>query len=416
MAFEMIRTKTKPEANSETETTTDPHQPVGPKNIMDSSGTHSAVFNGLLTAFETYPAGIVLTETDGTCLLLNPAAETFLRTRRRDGGRDNILNIAPNDTVRNVFESLLEICAVTGKGSREFKFNGINYQASVLADPNHPDTPKVFILSVENISSKTQIEKKKDELLALVSHELRTPLCVIKGYLDILSNDMLGTINHEMDTCINVMKEQCTSLDLRIKDLIRYSGLSKKQEVPIPELINMRKFLETFLDRYQASLKSTETTVTLSVEDPALSCWCDAGHLSDIVRHLLDNAIKFSSAGAFIEIRSELFDLKNLPESDSRITSNEPNPRKSWILLEVEDTGPGIPENKIRQVFESFEQAEDHLTRSSRGLGLGLAMVKEIVSVYDGTLWINTVPNRGTVVSVLLPSNDQPYTSGAKHE
>jgi signal transduction histidine kinase len=403
MASEMTRIKTKTAAKTKPAKTTDSPQPSSLDEFMERSGAHSAIFNGLLAAFESFPVSIVLTETDGTCLLLNPAAEVFLNTCKQDGKQANIVDLAPNDTVRSIFESLLEICSVKGKGSREFKYSGVNYKATVFADPNHPDSPNVFILSVENISSTTKLEKKKDELLALVSHELRTPLCVIKGYLDIISTDMLGVINHEMDDCINVMKEQCVSLDLRIKDLIRYSGLSRKQDKPVPEPINIQKFLESFVGRYEASLKSTETAAILTVDDPNLACLCDVGHLNDVVRHLLDNAIKFASSGASIEIRSELFDLKNLPDKENRAIPNDPNPAKKWVLLEIEDNGPGMSEEKARQVFDSFEQAEDHLTRSSRGLGLGLALVKEIVSVYDGSLWMDTVPNRGTIVSVLLP-------------
>ncbi len=357
----------------------------------------------MLAAVNTLAAGVILVKSDGTCVLMNPAAQVILNTKSVRKGEANILDIAPKGVTRNVIEGVLESCRSKGPVTREFKLNGITYKITASPAQDEEASTKYIVLTIENIFERTHVEKKKDELLALVSHELRTPLCVIKGYLDIIAEDMLGPINHEMNDTIKVMQEQCTNLDLRIKDLIRYSGLSRAESRANPEVISILPFLESFVQKNKENLKSSETKVTLVTPDPDLSCYCDAGHLNDILRHLIDNAIKFSSSGVSIEVKAETFDLKDLPPSEKRIISSDPHPEKSWMRLEVEDNGPGIPPENINQIFESFEQGEDHLTRKSRGLGLGLALVKEIVSTYDGSLWINSMPNRGTEVSLLLP-------------
>lgn len=355
---------------------------------------------------ETLQAGVVLLGSGGECLALNPSAEDILELEGLPWqGRDILLLMRGTPFHSALSRALLKGEGRDGSPIRIFCSQG-GYELRVLGPSLLSIEIPGQVLLIERVPEKRELERKKNEFLALISHELRTPLTVIKGYLDILNKGMLGELNEAQAKTIAVMLDQCKGLETILTDLIRFGMLSRGEDNATPEAVNLSAFLREHLERVRKESQGQGAELSLVVPDPQLACLCDRDHLADVLRHLVDNALKFGGKGTKIEVSAERFSLADLPPRGQRITKDDPSPHKKWIRLEVRDNGPGIPRALMERIFESFEQVEDYMTRRSSGLGLGLAMVKRIVETYEGALWIRTGEGWGTSVSLLLPMVD----------
>jgi signal transduction histidine kinase len=348
------------------------------------------------------PTGILSVDTDGVCRIINEAARHILNIPSGSSIGKPISNIVESKHLGKVLSEALE-CAIRNKPfCRELTIQGklFDAQAMLIRDAGAEDQ---VLMILEDVSLRKEAQNKKDEFLALISHELRTPLTVIKGYLEIISNGMMGDTTPQLAECFDVMHSHCSQLETLIRDLIRFGMLSRGQFQAVPESITLFPFLKAFGQSIKPRLRPERITISLVVPDPQITCLCDPEHLKDALRHLVDNAVKFSAKGRNIQICATKFDPSDLPPKESGIIREAPSSHKKWVKFEVVDEGTGIASENLKDIFNSFQQVESYMTRSSRGLGLGLALVKEIVKAYDGTLWIKSTPGKGTNVAFLMP-------------
>ena len=128
--------------------------------------------------------------------------------------------------------------------------------------------------------------------------------------------------------------------------------------------------------------------------------------------HLLTNAVRFTPEGGQIKVRATLRPSGRLDSGGSRqIPKIEGLSQHPWVVIEVQDTGIGIPESEQPRIFDRFYQVADSLTRDHGGIGLGLALVRELVGVLGGTVWVNSQAGKGSVFAFALPYR-QPTTNG----
>lgn len=361
----------------------------------------------LLSLIDSLSEGIVGLDVEGKCIFLNRTAERIFRIDTDASLGKSLLGLIRDKKIREPMRDAIAQSIERGSFAGEFRLRGSLYDIKAIAVENKECVAPSIVIVLENLSQKNELDQKKDEFLALISHELRTPLTVIKGYLDIIAKGMLGELTTEQEECVQIMQGQCNSLETLLTDLIRFGMLARGELTAIPESIKIFPFLERCAQSFKQRLKEARIMLSLVVPDPIITCLCDPDHLKDLLRHLIDNAIKFAGEGSSIQIRADKFDLKDLPPMDERIIKSAPSPYKKWVRINVSDNGRGIPPDKISEIFNSFEQVENYMTRKARGLGLGLALVKKIVEVYEGSLWIKSTVGKGTEVSFLIPHIDR---------
>lgn len=354
------------------------------------------------------PTGILELDAQGKCLLFNRATELILGLGTDDSLGRSIFDIVEEPAAKHMLVEAIEESKRNRPYRREIAIGGTFYDvcASVV-DDGASSAPR-FVVLLDDTSRKKEVQHQKDEFLALISHELRTPLTVIKGYVEILASGMMGEMTDKQLDCVNIVQDHCRQLETLIRDLIRFGMLSRGELKASPEAITVFPFLENLGQTLKEHLRKAQTRLSFVVPDPRITCLCDAEHLRDALRHLIDNAVKFSTAeNGTIQICATAFDPRDIPPADERVIKSDPSPRKTWVKFEVVDNGPGIPRARLADIFNSFEQVEDYMTRKSRGMGLGLALVKEIVKVYRGSLWIESTEGSGTTVAFILPRIDR---------
>ncbi len=242
----------------------------------------------------------------------------------------------------------------------------------------------------------------KEVFLANMSHEIRTPLNAIMGFSDLLSKRELGKQEKEF---VKTIKSSGENLLAIINDILDIS----KIETGMMRFVHKKFKLQDVYKSVQESLrhKAEEKHLTLSFtseEDVPAKLTGDPTRLIQIITNLTENAIKFTRKGK-VEISV------NVVQNESSLNQQR-NPDLTVLQFSVTDTGIGIPKNKLKSIFERFQQAESHTTRKYGGSGLGLSIAKQLVELQGGSISVKSQLRSGSVFSFQIPYqlSDEPFS------
>jgi signal transduction histidine kinase len=242
----------------------------------------------------------------------------------------------------------------------------------------------------ENLEKKVQIRTEeltranqlKSEFLANISHEFRTPLNAILNFTEILLMEMEGPLNMKQKEDLRMVKESGEDLLRLINGILDLSKIeSGKMELHM-EPVNVADMVSSVIS--QVTLRAVEKGLTVKTEIPdrSLIIRGDELRLKQVLRNLIDNALKFTKEG--------------------EITVGF-NQEKDYIVVKVHDTGIGIKEEDHKRIFDKFIQIEGGTTREFGGTGLGLSVAKEIIELHGGKIWVESNPGEGSTFKFSIP-------------
>lgn len=237
-----------------------------------------------------------------------------------------------------------------------------------------------------------KLDNMKDAFLSSVSHELRTPLTSIRSFSEILLqyDEVDPGDREEFLEIINSESERLTRL---INDLLDLSRIESGRMVWHDDLMSLEEVIRETVRAQQCSLQEKSLDLKLDIPHDLPLVFADRDRIHQVITNLLGNAIKFSFEGGEIRIRAEVFEGKRSREASE------------WIKVSVSDQGIGIDEKDRELIFDKFRQGlNDHLTEKPKGTGLGLPICKEIVSYYDGNLWVEGRKGEGSTFFFTLPA------------
>jgi two-component system, sensor histidine kinase ChiS len=248
-----------------------------------------------------------------------------------------------------------------------------------------------------------RLDKLKDEFLANTSHELRTPLNGIIGIAESLIDGATGQLPEQTNVNLALIASSGKRLSTLINDILDFSQLKHKTIELQIKPVGLREIVYVILTLSQPLVGQKKLQLINSISPDLPPIAADENRLEQILYNLIGNAIKFTEMGT-VEISAEL-----LADNDR---SSVPN---SQLAITVSDTGIGIPENKLEQIFESFEQADGSTGREYGGTGLGLAVAKKLVELHGGKIWVSSTVGVGSQFTFTLPvSQNQPEVSSKK--
>jgi PAS domain S-box-containing protein len=225
--------------------------------------------------------------------------------------------------------------------------------------------------------------RAKAEFLAAMSHELRTPLNAIAGYVEILDLEIHGALaGAQRDALVRITANQRHLLTL-INDILSFARLEAgRMEFDLRSLsaADMLSSME-WLVVPQAEAKGIAYTVKPC--DPALHFRADAERVRQILLNLVGNAIKFTPAGGWVVLSCEAAD--------------------GWVSLHVQDSGIGIPADEQQRIFDPFQQVGRRLNQPQEGVGLGLAISRDLARAMSGDLTVHSTPGEGSTFTLRLP-------------
>ena len=235
-----------------------------------------------------------------------------------------------------------------------------------------------------------QSQRAEQQFLANMSHEIRTPMNAVIGMTHLLYETSLTPVQKDYVNSLQFSADNLMGLINNILDLSKIeAGELKFEEEPF----NLHKLMIGLHRAYALKLKNQPILVTLDF-DPAIQNMIlgDSTRLNQILNNLLSNAGKFTQHGAI-----------NL-----RVLLLKKETHKYWIEFQIQDSGIGIPTDKVDLIFQNFKQADTNISRKYGGTGLGLTIVKELVELQGGLIKVESNLGEGSNFKVLLPL---PYTA-----
>ncbi|MGC9469354.1 MAG: sensor histidine kinase [Anaerolineae bacterium] len=229
-------------------------------------------------------------------------------------------------------------------------------------------------------------EAARQAFVSLVAHELRVPMTSIKGYTDLLLKGIVGPVNKAQSdflTTIRTNVERMAKLLTNLSDINKIDGERLKLAFePVP-VANAIKEVFAALDPIA---QEKAQTVTVRVSDALPPLWADRERFVQILRSVLENAVQYTPRGGTITIEAQ------------------PVPKKpGQVLISVQDTGIGIPEEEQARIFEMFFRASDEQTREIPGHGLSLHLSKRLAELQGGTIWFESERGSGSTFYLRLP-------------
>jgi PAS domain S-box-containing protein len=338
----------------------------------------------------------IICSVDAQTLLIqniNPAVEKIMGFKATALIGTSIINFAIDEEKEALRTKLNEII-IKGLHSSvsEFKFI-TTYGIVIWAECRVAYRNKMLFLNISDISAQKSFEaelikskenaeygkKVKETFLANMSHELRTPVNGIIGITDLLRKTPL---NEQQTSMINLLEISSQSLLGVINDVLDISKMEAGKFKIVRESNNLHELIRAVygLLKFKADENNIEFLLDIDPGIP-LNLMVDSLRLNQIMMNLLSNAIKFTKRG-YVKLTVAV-----LERDESKIA----------LKFAVEDSGIGIPANRLTSIFESFEQADDDTATKYGGTGLGLAIVKKLVELKGGELTVNSQPGKGSV-------------------
>lgn len=239
------------------------------------------------------------------------------------------------------------------------------------------------VLALVFLRREATLSRLQLDFVSKVSHELRTPLTSIRMFVETLRYE------HEqqkVETCLDILQSETERLSERIERLLDWGRMEAGRRVYHLQPDQVSLVITEALEQFRSATMGQNRNVEVEVQTDLPAIWADRGALIDALLNLLTNAHKYSQPETTIHIRAFR--------------------ERLYVLIEVQDEGIGIARREQHRVFEKFYRADDRLSRSIEGSGLGLSIVKHVAQAHHGKIMLRSVVGQGSTFTLALPSTE----------
>jgi len=244
-----------------------------------------------------------------------------------------------------------------------------------------------LVLTVRTVSHELALAKMKSDFVSTVSHEFKSPLASVHQVAEMLQAGRVPS-EERRQQYYDLLLEQSRRLCLLTDTILDLARIDEGRKTFIFETLDIAAMLRDIVPTVQDRVRHEGFLIALALEEPLPQVRADGEALGQAVTNLLDNAVKYSGQSRQVTVRAS---------ADGR-----------HLVISIGDFGIGIAKDEISRVFDRFYRGGDELTRSVKGSGLGLTLVKEIVEAHHGTVHVESEPGQGSTFTIRLPaSRDQ---------
>jgi len=326
--------------------------------------------------------GVLAVSSDLKVIFCNEAFAKAFNTRVPVTEGRTLYEVVREPEIRSMLERVLSSGTADMGRFRLPSAAGRWFEARAL--PFGPEPARGAVIVLHDVTDIQRQEQLRKDFVADVSHELRTPLAAIRGYAETLLDGALEDGNNNRKF-VEVILSHAIRLNNIASDLLVLSELDSDAEPAVPpEPISVREVIDSVVRTVEATANARDVSlVQVACED----CFVE-GHrhrLEQVLVNLVDNAVKF-----------------NRPGGEVRVSGTFSG--QGYVRISVADTGIGIPSDELKRVFERFYRVDRARSRPAGGTGLGLPIVKEIVTRMGGAVHVESQLGRGSIFTVELPA------------
>jgi two-component system, OmpR family, sensor histidine kinase ResE len=336
------------------------------KNHMEWLSQQKNLLQGII---ESISDAVVMLGADGSILYANDTAKALWQENEAEL-EDRKLQIV----------SFLQSMSQNKEHSENYRTVNLGLQVLqvVMAPMAETEGFRGHVAVLRDITASLRAEKARREFLASVTHELRTPLHLIQGYLEAFQDDVIP--QDQRGEYIDLVLEEAKRLARLVKDLQDINWLEQGQSLQ-PAKIELENFLSDVNQRFIG--RAQDLGLTLEVAKGSGEIIADPDRLLQVFINLLDNAMRHTPPGKVVRV---LFQSE-----------------ENQVKFAIQDEGEGIPKEALPYIFDRFFRVNKARSRKDGGMGLGLAIVRQIVEAHGGQIKVESDMGKGTTFWVMLP-------------
>jgi two-component system, OmpR family, phosphate regulon sensor histidine kinase PhoR len=266
---------------------------------------------------------------------------------------------------------------IMGNNPGSVKISGLSTPGSLWEVSCHDLNRTTRLVTLEDLTAQVGIARAHADFVANASHELRTPLASVLGYIDTLKDPKAGDDVETRNRFLDIIKHEAERMHALVDDLMSLSRIEAlKHEAPT-EKIDVAALCREVAGEFNGQVQIEGSNDTAAILG-------DRGQIAQVIRNLVDNAIKYGAVGEKAEMHIEIAST-------------------GWVTIEVADKGDGIAAEHLPRLTERFYRVDAGRSRKVGGTGLGLSIVKHIVERHRGRFDIRSRPGEGTTAAIMLP-------------
>jgi len=345
-----------------------------------------------LAILETISDGVVVSDASGRVQLVNQAAERILGKLRWE------LLDQPIGTIYGEIDSGEPIENLAAAFSRRNQPLPTFFESDERAIQGRlipwrsPQGEWLGIIAIfRDVSREVKADRARNDFIAALSRELRAPLTAIKGYSDLIVHGEMGEYSPEQLQVQRIIHSSADQMAAVLDNAIQISAQNRHKVLPRFEEVQVAAIIEDALRDLASLVRLRELKLTQHIPADLPPVAADPKHLRQILDNLLSNACRFTPPGGKVALQVSV---------EMERAGNTFHPR---LLLTVTDNGVGIPRSEQKRIFDAFYQLKSQRAAEQRGMGMGLAVVKDLVELHNGRVWVESVVGEGSTFYVSLP-------------
>ncbi|MBI5207247.1 MAG: response regulator [Candidatus Firestonebacteria bacterium] len=368
----------------------------------------------LSTVLNSIGDAVITTDIRGRITFMNPAGELLTAWNKNDAFNkelEEVYNIIDektgdkiemhilqviNDSITKVINNIILV-------SKDIKYKFVDCVIAPIKDTKgrisgvvlvfrditkmHKTEQKIIDLNEEliklNIELKT-LDQMKNNFLSNISHELKSPLVTIKGYTELILAGKSGHLTSLLKHQLSISLKNIDTLMMLIERLLSFSRMEFHMEKLCIEYFDIIELARESINSIKLRAENKDIKINEDFISEHLSIKADKKKLYQVFINLLDNAVKFTPSGGLIVIKID-------------------KEEKAKLRVSIKDTGIGIPEKALNKVFNRFYQVDDSSTRKFGGMGIGLSISSDIISLHNGKITVESEEGKGSIFTFTIP-------------
>ncbi len=253
----------------------------------------------------------------------------------------------------------------------------------------------------EAYQRRQELDRLKSEFIAIASHELRTPLSIVLGYTMMVRDQVDGGQREYLQRVL----ESAQRIKEIVDDMVNLRHIDTGEAQPQLAPLDLVSVIQQVINNLRSTVELSGQTIVTRLPETLPPFLTDREKVLLVLNHLLSNAIKFTPAHGQITITISVRPFADLEALNNALIIKPPALLRAllWVVVDVADTGIGIPAHEQERIFDRFYQVGDSLTRERGGAGLGLALVRELIASLGGAVWVVSREGEGSTFSFALP-------------
>lgn len=314
----------------------------------------------------------------GKVILTNPPADQILYTWSEEEGKERSNTSVPKPLMP-AFERVVKD---EKEQSGDITVHGRTW-SFVMAPLYARNQLRGAVMVLRDVTEERQSDKLRKDFVANVSHELRTPISMIQGYSEALIDDIAQS-PEERSEMATIVHEESLRMGRLVQDLLDLARMEAGHVQLHKSPVNMTHFIQRMHRKFAGLFKEKHILFAEVLPEERTLLSVDEDRLEQVFTNLIDNAIRHTPERGKVTVRMER--------------------TESYVRIDIQDSGTGIPESDLPFIFERFYKADKARTRGLSGTGIGLAIVKNLVEAHGGSVSAQSKEGEGTTFSIILPA------------